>query len=193
MKTIDRLSQSIQRENLDVATQAKLLTVKTEIFQRTGQAERGFSLAMRAASIAHRSRILPALWDAIVVLAGTLMSFREFEAAREILESIVPQVLECGDRTLAARVYSSMVDANMGLAGQAQHDTVRRNEYLARAVEFIECAFEEYSSTEDVKGQCEMMAKKATVMHLSGDLVLANDYAAKYLDIKRQAEAEAEV
>ena len=31
----------------------------------------------------------------------------------------------------------------------------------------------------------EMMAKKATVMHLTGDPVLANDYAAKYLDLRR--------
>ena len=31
------------------------------------------------------------------------------------------------------------------------------------------------------------MAKKATIMHLHGDLVLANDYAAKYLDLKKAA------
>jgi anaphase-promoting complex subunit 5 len=41
-----------------------------------------------------------------------------------------------------------------------------------------------------VQGQSEMMAKKATVMHLMGDCGLANDYAAKYLDLKRQAAAE---
>lgn len=32
-----------------------------------------------------------------------------------------------------------------------------------------------------------MMAKKATIMHLVGELVLANDYATKYLDLKREA------
>jgi anaphase-promoting complex subunit 5 len=30
-----------------------------------------------------------------------------------------------------------------------------------------------------------MMAKKATLMRLVGDNVLANDYATKYLDLKR--------
>jgi anaphase-promoting complex subunit 5 len=36
------------------------------------------------------------------------------------------------------------------------------------------------------------MAKKATVMHLSGDLVLANDYASKYLDLRKLAMSERE-
>lgn len=52
----------------------------------------------------------------------------------------------------------------------------------------IECADQctEFSHIKDIQGQCDMMAKKATIMHLVGDLVLANDYAAKYLDLKRQ-------
>lgn len=31
-----------------------------------------------------------------------------------------------------------------------------------------------------------MLAKKATVMHLCGDLALANDMASRYLDLKRE-------
>lgn len=37
-----------------------------------------------------------------------------------------------------------------------------------------------------------MIAKKATIMHLVGDLELANDYAAKYLDLKKQWQADLE-
>ncbi|OAX82243.1 hypothetical protein ACJ72_03406 [Emergomyces africanus] len=193
LKIIERNAQSTRQENFDVATQVKLLVAKARIFDQTNQPERGFSLAMRAANIAHRSRYLPGLWESIGVLSVILMTFKEFEAALEILESIVPQVLECEDAYLTARIYSLLVDANMGLAGQAllqARDKVRQKEHMARAVEFIDCAFEEFSKVEDVQGQCEMMAKKATVMHLSGDLVLANDYAAKYLDLKRQAATE---
>ncbi|PGH28583.1 anaphase-promoting complex subunit 5 [[Emmonsia] crescens] len=197
LKIIERNAQSTRQENFDVAAQVKLLVAKARIFDQTNQPERGFSLAMRAANIAHRSRYLPGLWESIGVLSVILMTFKEFEAALEILESIVPQVLECEDAYLTARTYSLLVDANMGLAGQVQvqgqvqgRDKVRQKEHMARAVEFIDCAFEEFSNVEDVQGQCEMMAKKATVMHLSGDLVLANDYAAKYLDLKRQAAAE---
>ncbi|KAG5292406.1 anaphase-promoting complex protein [Histoplasma ohiense] len=195
LEIVERNAQSMRQENFDVATQVKLLVYKARIFDQTNQPERGFSLAMRAANIAHRSRYLPGLWESIGVLSVILMAFKEFEAAVEILESIVPQVHECEDAYLSARTYSLLADANMGLAGQVQvhsqgRDKVRQKEHMARAVEFIDCAFGEFSNVEDVQGQCEMMAKKATVMHLSGDLVLANDYAAKYLDLKKQAAAE---
>ncbi|EEH34834.1 anaphase-promoting complex protein [Paracoccidioides lutzii Pb01] len=187
LKIIEEIAQSIRQENFDVANQVKLLVAKARIFDQTHQPERGFSLAMRAAHIAYQSRYLPGLWESIGVLSVILMTFKEFEAALEILDSIVPQVLECEDSYLAARTYALLADASMGLAGQAQRDKVRQKEHMARAVEFIDCAFGEFSNMEDVQGQCEMMAKKATVMHLSGDRVLANDYAAKYLDLRRQA------
>lgn len=48
----------------------------------------------------------------------------------------------------------------------------------------------EYSRVGDINGQCDMMAKKATVMHLVGDLELADDYAAKYLALKKEWRAE---
>lgn len=190
LKSIQKIAQSGKHQAFDVFTQVKLLTLKSRIFDKSGQPQRGFSLAMRAVSIAHRSRLLPALWDAIGVLSNILISLREFDASVEILESIVPQVLECEDCELAARTYSLLVDANMGLAGEVKQDTARRNEYMARALGFIDWAFAEFSRIEDVQGQCEMMAKKATIMHKTGDLVLANDYASKYLGLKRQAADE---
>ncbi|KAL1959613.1 hypothetical protein VTO42DRAFT_1648 [Malbranchea cinnamomea] len=187
LKLIETIAQSNPQETFDIATQIKLLTLKAGIFAKTNQAERGFSLAMRAASIAHRSRLLTGLWEAVGTLAVILMAFQEFEAAQAILESTIPQVLEGEDCYLAASSYSLLVDANMGMAGQMRHESVRQKEHLARAVEYIDCAFAEYSKVEDLDGQCEMMAKKAMVMHLTGDLPLANDYAAKYLDLKRKA------
>ena len=50
----------------------------------------------------------------------------------------------------------------------------------------------EYSRLEDIVGQCEMMAKKATIMHLFGELALADDCAARYLDLKREWAKEME-
>jgi anaphase-promoting complex subunit 5 len=58
---------------------------------------------------------------------------------------------------------------------------------LTKALACIDRSFDEYSKIEDIRGQCEMMAKKATIMHLIGEPVLANDYSAKYLDLKRAA------
>ena len=51
----------------------------------------------------------------------------------------------------------------------------------------------EFSSIADIKGQCEAMAKKATMMRVLGDVALANDYAAKYLDLKSEWRNELEL
>lgn len=202
----------MRQENFDVLAQIRLLCFKARILEKTGLPQRGFSLAMRAASIAHRCRVLPGLWEAIGVLATVLLSMREFEAAAEMMESIMPQVLEFDDRYLTARSYSILVDANMGLAGEASSptpsfspdddedeeavhkvpDPLKKKEYITRALAYIDCSYDEYEAIEDLLGQCEMMAKKATVMHLSGDLVLANDYASKYLDLRKLAMSERE-
>lgn len=220
MAIVEGIAQSMQQENFDVLTQIRLLSFKARILAKTGLPQRGFSLAMRAAQTAHRCRVLPALWEAIGVLAVILLSLREFEAAAEILESIMPQIHELDDRYLTARSYSILVDANMGLAGEASSlalasflhgededdnddddndeqapsrkgpDPLKMKEYVTRALMYIDCAYDEYEAIEDLLGQCEMMAKKATVMHLSGDLVLANDYASKYLDLRNQALSE---
>jgi len=107
-----------------------------------------------------------------------------------MIESIMPQILELEDSDLAARAYSLLVDANMGIAGvlwaQGQSLSARK-EFVNRALGYIDYAYDQFEEIEDIKGQSEMMAKKATVMHLSGDLVLANDYASKYLDLKQMA------
>ena len=214
MAIVEGIAQTMRQENFDVLAQIRLLCFKARILEKTGLPQRGFSLAMRAASIAHRCRVLPGLWEAIGVLATVLLSMREFEAAAEMMESIMPQVLELDDRYLTARSYSILVDANMGLAGEAssptpsfspadgddedeeavnkQPDPLKKKEYITRALAYIDCSYDEYEAIEDLLGQCEMMAKKATVMHLSGDLVLANDYAAKYLDLRKGALSERE-
>ncbi|OOF98558.1 hypothetical protein ASPCADRAFT_139768 [Aspergillus carbonarius ITEM 5010] len=190
LELVERTAQTIHQENFDIFTQVKLLCLKAYILQKSGHPQRGFSLAMRAASIAHRSRLLPSLWESICVLAGVLLSLREFDAVSELIESIMPQILETSDCDLAAQAYSLLVDANMGIAGtlwsKGQMNSVLKKDHINRALGYLDCAYEQYEEIEDIKGQCELVAKKATVMHLTGDPVLANDYAAKYLDLKRQ-------
>lgn len=200
MAIVEEIAQTMRQENFDVLTQVRLLCFKARILEKTGLPQRGFSLAMRAANIAHKSRVLPCLWEAIGVLATVLLSLQQFEAASEMMESIMPQVLELDYRYLTARSYSILVDANMGLAGECSSsstasdgtilkgpDPLKRKEYVTRALAYIDCSYEEYEAIEDLLGQCELMAKKATVMHLSGDLVLANDYASKFLDLRKLA------
>ncbi|KAJ5594453.1 uncharacterized protein N7459_000661 [Penicillium hispanicum] len=195
MHMVEQAAHTMQPENFDIHAQIKLLCLKARIFEKSGQPQRGFSLAMRAASIAHRSRLLFDLWEAICTLCAVLLSLREFEASSELVESIMPQILESEDFALVARAYSLLGDADLGVAGElwsrhGRDSALARNEYINRALGYIDSAYDAYEEIEDFLGQTEMMAKKATLMHLTGDSVLANDYAAKYLDLrKRSAEA----
>ncbi|KAL3472664.1 anaphase-promoting complex subunit 5-domain-containing protein [Aspergillus californicus] len=189
LEMIEETAQSVHQDNFDIQPQVKLLCLKAQIFEKMGQPQRGFSLAMRAASIAQRSRLLPGLWEAICVLGGVLLSLREFEAVWQMVESIMPQILESNECDLAAYAYSVLVDANMGIAGKLWSDnknSLARKEYMNRAMGYLDCAYNQFEKIGDIRGQCQMMAKKATVMHLTGDSVLANDYAAKYLDLRNQ-------
>jgi anaphase-promoting complex subunit 5 len=120
-------------------------------------------------------------------IANVLTSLSEFHASAQILIAIIPRALECENCSLNAQLYSFLVDAYMGIAGQAEGGSLKRRECLTQCLEFIDRSFSEYSALEDIKGQCEMMAKKATIMTVLGDRVQANDYAGAYLDLKKEA------
>jgi anaphase-promoting complex subunit 5 len=181
---IESLSTELRDSREDLFFRIKLLIMKALLFDKCGRPQKGFSVAVRAASIAWRARLLPILWQAMAAIANILTSLEEFEAASRILVSVIPRAMECEDCALTAQLFSFLVDAHMGMAGQASPGSLKRTEKLTRALDFINRAFAEYSSIEDIKKQCEIMAKKAMIMQLMGEPVLANDYAAAYLDMK---------
>lgn len=187
MESLESLATKLNDEEADIYQRIKLMTLKARIYDKAGIPQKGLSVALRAASLAHQARLLPALWEAIGAICAVLNSLKEFIACAKLLESIIPQVLECEDCNLSAQTFSLLADAHVGMAGQAKAETPQRKEQLTKALENIERSFDEYSRIEDIKGQCEMMAKKATIMHLNGDPILANDCAAKYLNIKAAA------
>ena len=187
MDILEKLAQRLSEEEADVYCRIKLMTLKACIYNDAGISQKGFSVALRAASLALQCKVLPSLWEAINAVCAICNSLSEFEASTRLLESIVPQVLECEDCELAAQTFSLLADSHVGLAGQAKAGTIHRKEQLTKALEILGRAFDEYSRNEDVRGQCQMMAKKATIMHLNGDPILANDCASKYLAIKEAA------
>ena len=69
-----------------------MLLAKAELFGKVGKPERGFSIALRAASVAFKARIMPCLWLAVGVLANILNSIGEFDAAARLLHAVIPQV-----------------------------------------------------------------------------------------------------
>ena len=184
MDLLENLATKLSENEADLHQRLKLMTLKARIYVKAGIPQKGFSVALRAASTAYRAKILPVLWEAVGALCAILNSLQEFGAAAKLLHSITPQVLECEDSGLAAETFSVLADAHVGIAGQVEANAILRKEQLTKALENIDIAFDEFSRVEDVIGQREMMARKATIMHLNGDPVLANDFAAKYLGIE---------
>jgi anaphase-promoting complex subunit 5 len=185
---IENLAKELNEDGEDIFYRVRLLVFKAILFDKSGRPQKGFSVAVRAATIAWRARLLPVLWQAMGAIANILSSLEEFEASSKILISVIPRALECEDKSLTAYLFSMLVDAHMGMASLAEPESQVRTQNLTKALDFIDRAFAEYSNIEDIKGQCEMMAKKATVMHLVGDLLLANDSAAVYLALKSEAD-----
>lgn len=186
---VDSVLSQLREENRDIALRVGLLLWKVFLLDQAGRPQRGFSIAMKAAGIAWRARLIPYLWKSIGSIANILVSLGEFEAASQLLVATIPRALECESPELVSQLYSYLADANMGLAGKMGPKSAKRTEYMTAALAAVNKAFDHYSSIEDINRQCEMMAKKAMIMKLSGDMVLAADYAAAYVALRKSAES----
>lgn len=89
---ICNLAQSLATDNADVLQRVSVLLMKAELFCKVGKPERGFSIALRAASVAFKSRLMPSLWRSVGVLANLLNVMGEYASARRMLEGVLPQV-----------------------------------------------------------------------------------------------------
>ncbi|CAM1501670.1 Fc.00g036540.m01.CDS01 [Cosmosporella sp. VM-42] len=186
---VEDLLSKLRDEKKDVALRVRLLLMKASLLDKVGRPQRGFTIAMRAASISWGARLIPSLWQAIGSISNILISLSEFQAAADLLIAIIPRSLECEAGSLTAHLYSYLADANMGLAGRMEPKSSKRMEYMTKALGAVQKSFDHYSSVEDAEMQCQMMAKKAMIMKLSGDMVLAADYAAAYVSLRKSAEA----
>lgn len=186
---VEDLMAQLRDEDKDIALRVKLLLLKVSLLDRCGRPQRAFSTAILAASLAWRARLLPCLWHAIGALSNMLVSLGEFEAAAQLLVAVLPRALEGESSAVAAQLYSYLADANMGLAGGAEPESGRRTEYVAGALGALQKAFDHYSAVEDVGRQCEVVAKRATIMKVTGEMALAADYAAAYVELRKSADA----
>lgn len=187
LETLEKLASNEHLEDVDIWHRIKVMTTKARICDAAGVPLKGFSVALRAASLAWKSKVLTLLWEAVIELCAIFNSVEEFEAVIDLLESIMPHTLEWEDCEITGRMFSVLADAHVGLAGQAETGSALRKEQLSKGLECLGRAFDQLSQLGDVTGQCEMLAKRATLMHVNGDPVLANECAAKYLAIKKAA------
>ncbi|KAK3365022.1 anaphase-promoting complex subunit 5-domain-containing protein [Lasiosphaeria ovina] len=211
----DRLIAELRHDNRDIALRIRLLLTKAHLFDCTGRPEKGFTIAMRAASLAWRARLVALLWQAMGAIANVLNALSEFATAAELLVAVLPRCLETDMAYMTGTLYSLLADARMGQAGEKKKMTeANRNgragaptevfrgasaaptlaqkpsdEFLTKAHEALDIAFGYFSLVEDVEMQCRVLAKNATLMRSMGDHVLSEEYAAKYVALKREAEA----
>ncbi|GKT46048.1 anaphase-promoting complex subunit 5 [Colletotrichum spaethianum] len=186
---VEDMLAATRDDKRDIALRVRLMLIKVHLYDKCGRPQRGFTIAMRAASMAWRARLVSCLWQAVGAIANILTSLGEFEASSQLLTAILPRSLECDSAALSGQLYSYLADANMGMAGKMAPQSAKRREYLTRATGAIQKAFDHFSSIEDITRQCEMMAKKATIMKVAGDKVLAADYAAAYVALRKEAAA----
>lgn len=190
-RQVEELIARTRDTDTDIALRARLLLMKAHLFDKAGRPERGFSIAMRAANLAWKARLMNVLWQAIGTIADILNALEEFEAATKLLIVIIPRCLECEGSYLAANLYSSLADAYVGTAGKMGDGSAQpsrgRMEYLTKANVVLRRAFDYYAAVEDVQKKLEVTAKMAAIMRVRGDFKVADDLAAKYLELRAEA------
>lgn len=165
----------------DIAHRIRLLCLKASVWAKAGKPARAFSTALRAASSAHRAMILPAMWTAVGALCTIFVDLGDFEGAKTLLEAIMPQALEGGNEYLVAGLYSTLTDAYVGLAGQADAAKGKeREQNLNHASVYLERAKEAYAKMEDLNGTLDCLAKKAAVFAWRGEEALEEEMRALF-------------
>ena len=182
---VDGLISDLREDSRDISLRIRLLLTKVHLFDRTGRPEKGFTIAMRAASMAWRARLIALLWQAIGALSNILNSLGEFAAAEQLLVAVLPRCLETDVAYTAGTLYSVLADARMGLAGEmkGRGAAAERAKMLGKVHRALDSALGCFSAVEDVDKRCEMLAKKATIFRVEGDVKRADSCAGEYLVI----------
>lgn len=185
---ISALAQSLKADNADVLQRINVLLMKADLFRKTGKPERGFGVALRAASVSFKAKLMPSLWAAVGLLANILNGLGEHESARRMAEGVIPQALEGTDNLLIGTLYSHLADSYMGLAdpnAEPKSPTTMsspspsRSTFanVARAETYISRARACYKKSGCLVGECEQLMKKAIIARLRGDEKLAEEWA----------------
>jgi len=188
---VERLLAENRAGDGDVALRARLLLAKAHLYDVAGRPARGFSLAMRAAGLARRARVLPLLWQAVGSVANVLTGLGEFAAAASLLRPAIPRCIECGAWFMVAQLCSWLADAHVGRAGAEPSGSAARALAMAAAATALRDAFDYYARVGDVGKQCETRAKQAALARALGDDDMVESFSAHYLRLKAAKPASA--
>ncbi|KAF5850688.1 hypothetical protein GGP41_010352 [Bipolaris sorokiniana] len=197
---ISALAQSLKEDNADIQQRISVLLMQADLWIKVGKPERGFSVALRAASISFRVRLGFTLWYAVGCLGAILNSLGEYREAKRLVEGVLPQTLEGGDKMLIGILYSHLSDSYMGLANPnlAQTTTTTtsnppqtpatptaplhrsRSTNVAKAELYIDRARDSFRKAGYLDGECEQLMKKAIIAKLRGDEKVAEEWAMRH-------------
>lgn len=90
-KLEDCLEEAVKTQ-ADIVHHIMLLLLKADLFSKAGKAGKGFTIVLRAASMAYRYKLMPLLWEAMGSLANILSFFGEFDHAQRLMDAVLPQV-----------------------------------------------------------------------------------------------------
>jgi anaphase-promoting complex subunit 5 len=182
--TISALAQSLKEDNADILQRVNVLLMKADLFRKVGKPERGFGVALRAASVSYKAKLMPSLWVAVGLLANILNTLGEYASARRLAEGVIPQALEGADNMLIGTLYSHLADSYMGLADPALASNKKSSPSnrstsanVAKAEVYIDRARNCYKRSGYVEGECEQLMKKAIIARLRGDEKVAEEWA----------------
>ena len=84
---ISSLAKALKEDNADMLQRVNVLLMKADLFRQVGKPEQGFGVALRAASVSHRAKLMPSLWSAVGLMANILNSLGECASASRFLIS----------------------------------------------------------------------------------------------------------
>ncbi|KAK3662139.1 APC5 protein [Elasticomyces elasticus] len=214
MKAVNKhIKQTAGHSAGDIAQRLHFLVLKSTIFALSGQATKGFSIALRAASTASRLNLVPCVLEAIGALATILNDVSEFEAAKRLLDAALPmvgqrdlvvegvdvlttfgeQMLETRHSKVTAQAFVTSGEAQIGFAGMCAPGSSDQALQAMQGDKLIERGRGLYARLEDVSGVLECLVIRSRLARWRGDEPCAEQADAQYEQLLAHQEASPEL
>ncbi|KAI2477807.1 anaphase-promoting complex protein [Pyrenophora tritici-repentis] len=164
-ETIASLAQSLKEDNADIYQRVSVLLMQADVWRRVGKPERGFSVALRAAS---------ALEGKDNMLVGTLYSH------------LADSHMGLANPDAASSSHASIMSPST--AKSPRFPAMRsRSANVAKAELYIDRARDCFKRAAYVDGECEQLMKKAMIAKLRGDEKVAEEWAMRHNQVWEEA------
>lgn len=117
---LDNLEAFYDKGVADLHMLLEMSLARIDLYIKAGHGLRVFKFAVRTVQACLRRRYYLLLWQSVGALARLLVAEGEFQAARTLLDTIIPRSLETNHVETTGLLYQDLADACMGLAGQEE-------------------------------------------------------------------------